>query len=125
MGPSLFKSLQVESVEIQEKKVYAGNIAKMIGQMKYKANSAKNISDQEKSDAAIALAKYGTITNKADRDRFIRGWQDGVLQKGGDGFKFAHSFEKGLIHEDKVEIGSEDQMITRIVFFIYFFPFCV
>ena len=90
----------------------------MIGTMKYKANNAKNITSEDKEDARVALAKYETITNKTDRERFIKAFEMSLNNpkgsKGGGDFKFANAFEKGLLHEDKTEIGSEDNMLTRI-----------
>jgi len=85
--------------------------------MKYRANEAVNLSEEQKKDAKIALAKYEAITNKEDRARFLENWQVS-MGKGENSFKFANKFSKGLRHDDTVSVGDTEYMLTRISFYM-------
>ena len=59
---------------------------------------------EEKEEASSALAKYDLLTDYADRERFLKDFEENGSGGGKDSLKFASSFKKSLEVNDTTEL---------------------
>ena len=75
-------------------------------------------------EAAMALAKYQEITDKATRENFIKRFESSGHGKGAGSLKWTLNFQKSLTSTDTTEIASTEDMLSRHgAFFFNFLNF--
>ena len=65
----------------------------------------------QEADAALSI--YESIADEASRKSFIAQFEACGSGKGAGSLKFAHSFGKALIHEDKSSVAANENLLTR------------
>ena len=86
-------------------------ISKMLGVLKYNANTGKN---PEKSDAASkALVVYNSLVSTADRAQFVTDFENNGSGKNAGSFKFAMTFKKSLEATKEEQISATENWFTR------------
>ena len=68
--------------------------------------------DEQKKEAAAALAKYDMLADNVSRQRFVKQFAEGGAGQGKDCLKFAQTFNMSLIHEDKTTVQQNEDYFT-------------
>ena len=67
---------------------------------------------EEKEEAERALAKYDVLTDYADRQRFLKSFEEHGGGTGKDALKFVSSFKKSLEFNDTTTLGQVEDYYT-------------